>query len=86
MRRYIIENLRCYFSGDCAELCVRHGFPRNYLDQDLEKFQLMRNDELLSIIERSVNLAKIGKAFVRSIAACFDTYYEEGNILHARAI
>ncbi len=86
LRSDIIENLMCYFSVDCADLCVRHGFPPNYLDQDLEKLQLMRNDGLLSIIERSVNVAKIGESFIRPIAACFDTYYEEGNILHARAI
>lgn len=86
LRGEIIENLMCYFSVDCAALCVRHGFPSDYLDQDLKKLQLMKEDGLLSIVERFVNVTKIGEAFIRPIAACFDRYYEEGNTLHARAI
>ncbi|MGZ9097490.1 MAG: oxygen-independent coproporphyrinogen III oxidase [Micavibrio sp.] len=86
LRGEVIESLMCYFKADCGEICQRHGFSGEYLDRDLRKLDIMRQDGLLELNGRSLSVTAGGAIFIRSIAAVFDAYYEEGVSRHASAV
>lgn len=75
LRGDIIERLMCDFTVDIADMCVAHGYPENYLDDELNELQKFVEDKFISITKgRTLHINPLTRQLVRVVCSVFDAY------------
>lgn len=85
-RRAIIEALMCDHAVDISTVRRRHGVNSDAIAADIVALGALKEDGLVEIDHEQVRVTEAGAPYVRSIAACFDSYLRPGSERHSRAI
>ena len=86
MRGFVIERLMCDLAFPARELRLRYG---NDAEEILQEAQALLEADQDRLIERDGEAFRVtdrGRPFVRSIAACFDSYFDESAARHAPGV
>ncbi len=83
LRREIIERLMCELSVDLAAFDVE---PERRFGDELAALKPMAEDGLLDIDGGRISISEIGRPFVRTACAVFDTYLHTGKARHSQAV
>ena len=86
MRRAFIERLMCDFAIDRAAFREAYGDLATPLLEDAEHLATADNDGLVEMEGDLFRVTPRGRAFVRTIAASFDAYLQEGGARHSVAV
>lgn len=86
LRAAAIETLLCSFRLDIADLCHRHGFAADALDDALPGLVALADDGLLHLDGRSLSVSEAGRPFVRHAARCLDRVSDTRPGRHSRAL
>lgn len=86
LRRAIIERLMCDLSVDLGALCRRHGIPARDFAAELESLDALRRDGMVEINRRRVTVIAPGRPLLRLVCAAFDSYLQQGEVRHSRAV
>lgn len=86
MRAFVIERLMCDLAFPARELRTRFG---NQSDEILREAQALLDADEDHLIEKDGEAFRVtdrGRPFVRSIAACFDSYFNTTTARHAPGV
>lgn len=86
MRGFVIERLMCDLAFPARELRLRYG---NHAEEILQEAQALLEADRDRLVERDGEAFRVtdrGRPFVRSIAACFDSYFDGGATRHAPGV
>jgi oxygen-independent coproporphyrinogen-3 oxidase len=86
MRGFVIERLMCDLAFPARELRLRYG---NAAEEILGEAQALLEADEDRLIERDGEAFRVterGRPFVRSIAACFDSYFDVAAARHAPGV
>jgi oxygen-independent coproporphyrinogen-3 oxidase len=83
MRGFVIERLMCDLTFPARELHLRFGEAADELFREAEALLDADRDHLLERDGEAFRVSDRGRPFVRSIAACFDAYFDAGAVRHA---
>lgn len=86
MRAFVIERLMCDLAFPARELRMRFG---NQSDEILREAQALLDADEDHLIEKDGEAFRVtdrGRPFVRSIAACFDSYFNTTTARHAPGV
>ena len=83
LRRDIIERLMCDLIVDLAEFTAA---PERRFGEELAALKPMADDGLLEINGGRILMSEIGRPFVRTACAVFDTYLHTGKARHSQAV
>ena len=86
MRGELIEELMCRFESDLDALSRRYHRNPLELRENLEKLETLRDDGLVEIDGSRIKIPSDRRAFVRLVAAAFDTYLPNGTGRHSAAV
>lgn len=86
LRREIIQELMCGHGADISAHLRRHNFPADHLDGELASLSDMEADGLVTRNGPVITVTKTGQPFVRTIAARFDAYLNNGKGRHSVAV
>ena len=86
LRAYVIEQLMCNFSVTLRDLRTRFGAPAEALIEDMRAVQATDGDGLVAFDGLSFGMTERGRPFVRTIAAAFDAYLNNGAGRHSIAV
>lgn len=75
LRRYIIQELMCYFSVDIPEALIKFGFHKVYLNTELNLLQPWVEKEMIRIEAGKITFISDLRMLVRAICAVFDKYH-----------
>jgi len=87
-RAFAIERLMCDFRFPGDELARRFGAIAQPVLDDAAALLESDPDRLVAPVEgsRDFRITEEGRMFVRSIAACFDTYLDQGGARHSLGV
>jgi oxygen-independent coproporphyrinogen-3 oxidase len=86
MRAFVIERLMCDFAFPERELLLRYGSSAQEILSEAQELLAADRDRLVERDGNTFRVTERGRPFVRSIAACFDTYFQAGAKLHASGV
>jgi len=86
LRRNLISRLICDMGVDLTTYQSRHGAPSDGFADELRRLQPLADDGLVSLDGPRIQVTDNGRPFVRNVCAVFDTYLENGNGRHSRAV
>jgi len=86
LRGYVIERLMCDFALDTADLTRRFGRLADPVIGDIAAIATDDADDLVDYRNGVLSLTATGKPFVRTIAARFDSYLNQGTARHSVAV
>ncbi len=86
LRRDVIEQIMCHLSVDLGRTARAHGFASSMLEPASDRLDDLAQDGLVERHDETVAVTDKGRAFVRSVAAVFDAYLQDGPPRHASAI
>jgi oxygen-independent coproporphyrinogen-3 oxidase len=86
LRRYVIEQLMCNFEVSLGDLRSRFGPLADALVGEIAAFCAHDKEQLASFDGRRLVIAPARRAFVRLVAAAFDTYLVQGERRHSLAV
>ncbi len=86
MRAFVIERLMCDLTFPAHELRQRYGAQSEDVVREAQALLQADEDNLLESDGEAFRVTDRGRPFVRSIAACFDTYFETTAARHAPGI
>lgn len=86
LRRHVIEQLMCNFELDIGDLQTRFGEGADGLVHEVEEYCATSTDQLASFDGTRLTIDPARRAFVRLVAAAFDTYLVQGERRHSLAI
>ncbi len=86
LRREVIQDIMCSYKVDLADTMIRHNVPNTYFDFELEGLADMEADGLIERDGPKITVTKAGQPFVRTIAARFDAYLDNGKGRHSMAV
>lgn len=78
VRKAVISALMCYFTADVADILVRFGYEPDHLDVEIAELKPFIAAGLVTLDRRVVTFHSPLKMLVRSVAACFDAYMQDG--------
>lgn len=78
MRAFVIERLMCDLTFPASELRSRFGTACNELIEEAQALLEADQDRLIEPDGDAFRVTDRGRPFVRSIAACFDSYFDSG--------
>jgi oxygen-independent coproporphyrinogen-3 oxidase len=85
MRREIIEQLMCNMKVDLTAVSAKYQTSADF-DSELAALSPYIDDGLCSVTDNQVSINDESRAFVRLIAAAFDSYLNQGEQRHSRAV
>ena len=86
LRGEIIERLMCDLKVDVKAICAKHNAdPAPYL-AELPKLNTLNEDGVADIVDGVITMKGKGRNLVRLAAAAFDTYLDQGQKRHSRAV
>jgi oxygen-independent coproporphyrinogen-3 oxidase len=86
LRAEIIERLMCDLAVDLGAVCVRHGGRVADLTDSIGRLAPFFDDGLAVLDGSTLRVIGDGRLLVRSICACFDTYFAAEATRHSKAI
>ncbi len=86
MRAQLIERLMCDYSVDSQSLIDSYGEIAAPLMQELQEVADEDQYDFVSFTGGQFEVSDIGRPFVRSIAANFDTFFASGKAKHSSAV
>jgi oxygen-independent coproporphyrinogen-3 oxidase len=86
VRASVIERLMCDFRFSARDLQERFGEAAAPVLEDVDQLLASDRAELVERTPDGFEVTERGKPFVRSIAACFDTYLGRGAARHATGV
>jgi oxygen-independent coproporphyrinogen-3 oxidase len=86
MRALVIERLMCDLSFPAEELRRRFGTAAEPVLKEAEDLIESDGDNLVERDGETFRVTERGRPFVRSIAACFDSYLETGRARHSAGV
>jgi len=84
IRGFAIERLMCDMTFPADEISRRFGSAAESVVEEAEALIEMDPDALIERTSDGFRLTPRGRPFVRSIAACFDIYLDQGAALHSK--
>ena len=84
--RAIIERLMCDFAADVPALCRGHGIDPAHALAEPQRLAELEKDGLVRCSGGKVEITALGRPYVRTVAACFDSYLGRGAGRHAQAV
>lgn len=82
LRRYIIQELMCYFTVDIPETLIKFGFDRKYLDTEMNLMQAWVKKGIIRIEAGKIIFISALRMLVRAICAVFDKYHMQTERQH----
>lgn len=86
LRAEIIERLMCDLEVDLDAVCRRHGVPVADLAGSIARLAPFLGDGLAALKGAKLRVVGDGRLVVRSICACFDTYFAADAARHSKAL
>jgi len=86
MRGFVIERLMCDLAFPARELRLRYGEDAEEILQEAQALLEADRDRLIERDGEAFRVTDRGRPFVRSIAACFDSYFDESAARHAPGV
>ena len=86
LRRHVIEQLMCNFELDIDDLRLRFGEAADGLVREIEEYCATSTDQLASFDGIRLTIDPARRAFVRLVAAAFDSYLVQGERRHSLAV
>ena len=86
LRRAVIERIVCDLSVELATVAARHGAAPSSLMDAAPALEQMARDGLIHWSGYRLSVTDVGRPFVRTVAAAFDTYLPTGAARHAMAV
>jgi len=86
LRGEIIERLMCDLAVDLEAVCARHGAQMSHLSKAISRLAPFLADGLARLDGGTLTVVGDGRLVVRSICACFDTYFDAEATRHSKAI
>ncbi len=86
LRRAVIERLMCDMTADLSRLARAHGFSDDIFATELAALTPMVDDKLIEISDQVVRIPETARLFMRTVAAVFDAYLDNGRGRHSRAV
>jgi len=86
MRALVIERLMCDLAFPTQELRARYGGRSDPIVREAQELLAADEDHLLESDGETFRLTERGRPFVRTIAACFDTYLHSTAARHAPGV
>lgn len=86
LRRDIIERLMCTFAAPIDELCRAHGDDPSLLEPEHAALAELAADGLVTLADGLLRVTELGRPFVRSVCAVFDSYLQKGVARHSIAV
>ena len=60
--------------------------PKSTFINEMEKLKPLAEDGIINLLDNTITVTKIGRPFVRMVAAAFDAYLKSGKGRHSRAV
>ena len=86
LRRAIIEKLMCNLAVDLDSICHVHDFQPRSFEAELGALEPLRGDGLVTIEGPLITVTEPGRPLLRVICAAFDTYLQNAEARHSRAV
>ncbi|NVJ90990.1 MAG: oxygen-independent coproporphyrinogen III oxidase [Methylocystaceae bacterium] len=86
LRRAVIEQIMCNMKVDLRALCREYGVSEDHFSAEEEKLQPLVEDDICTLENGVLTLPEEGRPLMRMVAATFDTYLQEGQKKHSRAV
>jgi oxygen-independent coproporphyrinogen-3 oxidase len=86
MRAFVIERLMCDFAFPERELRLRYGSQSEEILREAQALLEADQDRLIERDGETFRVTDRGRPFVRTIAACFDAYFDTGAARHAPGV
>jgi oxygen-independent coproporphyrinogen-3 oxidase len=86
MRGFVIERLMCDLAFPARELRLRYGSASEEILEEAQALLAADRDKLIESDGEAFRLTDRGRPFVRTIAACFDAYFDSPAARHAPGI
>jgi oxygen-independent coproporphyrinogen-3 oxidase len=86
LRRDIIQTLMCGMGVDIPVLQANHHTAAGDLSDELGRLQPLVEDGLLECEDGVVRMTELGRPFVRTVCAVFDSYLNAGKARHSLAV
>jgi oxygen-independent coproporphyrinogen-3 oxidase len=85
-RAAIIERLMCHLHVDVHATLEQHGFPDEWLDNELNALRPLEADGLVSVDDGMITVPPSARNLVRLVASVFDAYLDPALGRHAIAV
>lgn len=82
LRRFIIQELMCYFTVDIPKTLEKFGYDQNYLDHEMNLMQTWVAKKIIQIEDGKIIFISALKMLVRAICAVFDRYHVQTEQQH----
>jgi len=77
IRREVIMQLICHFSLKFSAISNKFNINfKDYFSEEIERYQVMVDDGLISMDEQSINVTPKGRLLIRNICMVFDRYID----------
>ena len=86
MRGFVIERLMCDFAFPERELRLRYGSQSEEILREAQALLQADQDRLIERDGETFRVTDRGRPFVRTIAACFDAYFDTSTAVHAPGV
>ena len=86
LRGHVIERIMCDLSVDLNAACKKFIMPKSTFINEMEKLKPLAEDGIINLLDNTITVTKIGRPFVRMVAATFDAYLKSGKGRHSRAV
>lgn len=86
MRAFVIERLMCDMTFPARELKLRYGSACDEILREAEALLATDQDRLIEPDGEAFRVTDRGRPFVRTIAACFDAYFDAAAARHAPGV
>ncbi|WP_135076867.1 oxygen-independent coproporphyrinogen III oxidase [Terasakiella sp. SH-1] len=86
LRREVIEQIMCNMKVDLAAMCNKHNVAEDFFADEIKRLQPLVEDEICTLDNHVLSLPEEGRPLMRMVAATFDTYLQQGQKKHSRAV
>jgi oxygen-independent coproporphyrinogen-3 oxidase len=83
LRASVIEEIMCFLDVDVADICRRHGYPDDHLDDCFAGLKTLVEGGYAGIEGRKIRVNPLFRQAARLVAASFDAYLAPGSGRHA---
>ena len=86
LRRDVIEQIMCNMKVNLRTVCKEHGVAEDHFAEEEKKLLALVEDDLCTLENGVLTLPEEGRPLMRMVAATFDTYLQQGQKKHSRAV
>jgi len=86
LRRAVIEQIMCVMKVDLRSICKEYDVDEDHFAAEEAKLAGLVEDDICTLENGVLTLPEEGRPLMRMVAATFDTYLQEGQQKHSRAV